>query len=110
MKLKDALGILLITAIGVGIFSFFGGFCFVFSELFCESYADLMDEFAEDYYELGAYDEAMKARNEATEIRDTAREYHDYGIYSIVGALLIVIAGASWMAWRWGKDMSIEKH
>lgn len=92
MKLREALGSLLMTAIGVGFCSFFGG-AFLVASVMIEPYADLMDDFAEDYYELGAFDEAREARNEAIEIRDTARKFHDYGIYCGVGALLIVIAG-----------------
>lgn len=75
-----------------------------------ETYAEMFDGWAEYFHELGAYDHARDMLNDATEMRDTARELHDYGIYCVVGVLLILIAGAGWMAWRWGKNMSIEKH
>lgn len=107
MRLRKALEILLLTAIGVGICSGFGG-AYLWGSVMLEPYADLMDGFAEYYYELGAYDEAREARNEATGIRDRARELHDYGIYFGVGALLILIAGAGWMAWRFGKEKPKE--
>lgn len=105
MKLRDALGILLLTAFGVGLLSCYGGACLMMS-ITLESYADMFDEFADDFYEWGAYDSAQEARNEAREVRDQAREAHDYGVYSLVGALLVGVGGACWMVWRWGKNVS----
>lgn len=103
MRLRKALGILLMTAIGVGILSWTGGSLLMHSEM-CKVYADYCDNMAEELYELGAHDDAREMRNSATEMRDAARESHEYGIYCIVGALFVVIGGAGWMAWRFEKE------
>ncbi len=103
MKLRKALEIILITAIGVGICSGLGGYFIMLSET-CDWFADMADDWADLLYSLGDPNEAQEARDTAREMRDTARESHDYGIYFIVGAVFIAIGGTGWMAWKWGKD------
>lgn len=102
LKLREVLTEMVIMAIVVGALSFFAG-GFLVASFATDGYADVMDEFAEWYYDLGAPDEAREARDTATQIRDEARDFQNYGLYCLVGALLVLVCDTSLWAWRWRK-------
>ena len=136
MRLREALRILLTTALLVGFFSGFGGYLLGSSTMIegyadlaqgyvdvLQGYPDILDTFADLEYSLGAYENASKTRNDAkklrnklwelrnmfeTDLRSLARKYHDYGIYCMVVALLVAIGGAGWMVWRFQKEKPEE--
>ena len=100
---ETAVGILLLTVIGVGFFSGFGGYFINLSEM-TDLFASMCDGWADAFYGLNPSG-AMEMRNMAKDLRNTARESHDYGIYCIVGALLVAIGGAGWMAWSFREKL-----
>ena len=49
--------------------------------------------------------ELWQMQIEATEtLKDYAREFHDYGVYCMVGAVFVGIGGVGWMIWRFMKE------
>lgn len=82
--LGDAISILLLTVVFVGLFSGLAGSLMMHSNM-CKISADHCDD-------IGLY-------SDATDMRNVATESHDYGIYCAVGAVLCAVGGAGWMAW-----------
>lgn len=102
MELRSVLTEMVIMALAVGFLCGLGGF-FLGASFMVEPYAGVIDGFAEWYWDLGAYDEAREAWEAATDIRDASRQVHNYGMYFLIGALLVLVCDTSLWAWRWRK-------
>jgi hypothetical protein len=103
MKLKNALGILLITALGVGLLSVGAGYCFGCSGM-AHIDADLFDDLADAFAPIYSAENIQSMRNSARDLKNLAIEMHDYGMYCIVGVILVGVGGAGWMVWGFRKD------
>jgi len=103
MKLKKTLWILISTAFVVGLAAGFAGYFFGLSGM-ARQEADLFDGLADAWAPIYSAEDIQSIRNSARDLRNLAIEVHDYGMYCLIGAIVVGSIGAGEILWGFYKE------